>query len=86
MIYDLPTIQFHKPEITTNGRTIWVNSTVTGGCLGRFCPASGEVFLEGRTITTKPVWVEWTNEMYERYAISIPFELKPVWTDCKSKS
>jgi hypothetical protein len=30
-----------SPGVTTDGRTIWVNSE--GVCVGRFCPISGEV-------------------------------------------
>ncbi len=35
-----------EAEISTNGRTIWINSD-QGVCIGRFCPISGEVASPG---------------------------------------
>ena len=66
-----------KPEITTNGITVWVNNPI---CVGRFCRLSGEIFLGDQSISTKPEWASWRKEMKVRVGVNVPEKFRPRWS------
>jgi len=71
-----------KPEITTDGRTVWVNAPI---CIGRFGPVGGEVmdYLPGIGYDgcecVQPNWAVWCKRMHEVHEIVIPEDMRPTW-------
>ena len=70
-----------KPEITTDGRTVWVNGPM---CLGRFSPRSSEAVmadLKNLKYRAPPDWETWRADMLEQQAIVVSDEYKPGWCE-----
>jgi hypothetical protein len=65
-----------KPEISSNGKTVWVNKV---GCIGRFCPMSGELMDGGVLTTMPPDWEEWTEAMFRTHGFKVAKKWKPRW-------
>ncbi len=78
-------------EITTDGRTVWVNGPT---CLGRMCPVSAEVFdaqshplvqiVTGKKTPSTKAWCWWVETMLAEHDIAIPDTYKPTW--CQDES
>lgn len=68
-------------DISTDGRTVWVNGRA--GCLGRFCPVSGEIF-SGCTATplatTEPRWDLWVILMRYYHEVDVNPNIEPKWS------
>ena len=73
-------------EITTDGRTVWVNSSV---CLGRFSPLGVDVHqdAEGQMAggsqcldcCQEPDWPRFVASMWEHHGVQVTDEYKPAW-------
>lgn len=71
-------------EITTDGRTVWVNAPM---CIGRLGPTYAEVFSSKLSGGANDVyaylgagdWWWWVNKMKEIHGLEIPESYRPVW-------
>ena len=64
-------------EITSDGRTVWVNAP---NCIGRFTQDLGEVYLFGEdNIQTPPDWEAWLEAMAENHNVTISNVHQPLW-------
>jgi hypothetical protein len=85
-----------ETEIRSDKRTVWVNSGVTGACIGRFGPMGidihKEVFphedLDGTeclSCTHEPAtladWRRFVHEMQKFYDITVGEEHRPTWLE-----
>ena len=76
------------PEIITDGRTVWVNSSV---CLGRFSPmgvdvhgSAEEQIKEGKACldcVVIPDWRRFVSSMKKCHNIDISDQYKPKWLE-----
>lgn len=65
-------------EITTDGRTVWVNSPI---CIGRLCKISGEVILDQHCEYIRPPdWESWKAGLKKYYDVDVPDKYKPEWS------
>jgi hypothetical protein len=71
-----------EAEITTDGRTVWINRPIL---IGRFCPISGEVVV-GRDVETrvhpdkKPGQADWEwfkARMLEEHRVDVEDSFRP---------
>jgi hypothetical protein len=72
-----------KNDICSDGRTVWVNGP--SGCLGRFCPVSGEIFSGNPEVgsslaTTEPKWDLWTILMRYYHEVDVNPDIEPEWS------
>ena len=67
-------------EVSTDGRTVWVNAPI---CIGRFCPSSGEVMHNSRTVyyIIPANWDRWVARMQEVHGVYIDDSSIPGWCD-----
>lgn len=80
-------------EVTTDGRTVWVNSGVNGSNIARFSRAGIDVHntfdvqrekgTECLFCTHEPTnnedWKKFQDSVREHYGVNIPDEFKPDW-------
>lgn len=74
-------------EVTSDGRTVWVNSGFDGRCLARFCPKSAEIltgieklgFRAERITDALLDWVWFKDTVKERFGVEIGEEHCPKW-------
>ena len=64
-------------EITTDGRTVWVN---TWRCLGRFTANMAEVMnIPGGWRDHDPDWAKWVDAMKAFHGVTVPEKYRPDW-------
>lgn len=78
-----------KADVSTNGKTVWVDSNATGMCLARFCPFSGEVFsgtpdtalylfhVQGPTGCTE--WDKWVEAVKAHHGVKVSDKMRPLY-------
>lgn len=78
------TLRNKRYEVTTDGRTVWVNGPL---CIGRFCPVSAEVLRVDGTMLYKspPAWTWWLQMMRWEHGVMVPDDFKPKWLEEKER-